>query len=150
MVCLVILTPPLLVLIGSMSYVLMSQPMLGLVNTGPHAFSEVLYAFSSLANNNGSAFAGLAADTPFMNSVGGIIMLLVRFIPMFAIVVLAHQLGQKKMCCKYRWNIINNRWYLHWDVTGCYFINWCTQLFTRIGFRTISGLLYEIGAITND
>lgn len=96
MVCLVILTPPLLVLIGSMSYVLMSQPMLGLVNTGPHAFSEVLYTFSSLANNNGSAFAGLAADTPFMNSVGGIIMLLVRFIPMFAIVVLAHQLGQKK------------------------------------------------------
>ena len=48
-------------------------------NAGPHAFSEILYAFTSQANNNGSAFAGLSGDTAFYNILGGVAMLLGRF-----------------------------------------------------------------------
>lgn len=97
MVCLVILTPPLLTLLGTMSFVLLPSAMSQLTNSGAHGFSEILYAFSSLANNNGSAFAGLTADTTFLNTVGGVIMLLVRFIPMVAIIFLGGNLAKKKM-----------------------------------------------------
>lgn len=97
MVCLLILTPPLLVLLGTMSFVMLPNGMEWLTNSGPHGFSEVLYAFSSLANNNGSAFAGLTSDTPFLNVVGGVIMLVVRFVPMFAALFLGGNLAKKKM-----------------------------------------------------
>lgn len=97
MVCLVILTPPLLTLLGTMSFVLLPSAMSQLTNSGAHGFSEILYAFSSLANNNGSAFAGLTADTMFLNTVGGVIMLLVRFIPMVAIIFLGGNFAKKKM-----------------------------------------------------
>ena len=53
-----------------------------MLNTGPHGFSEVLYAFTSVANNNGSAFAGLAPTTTWYNVTGGMVMLLGRFLPM--------------------------------------------------------------------
>ncbi|GGC89145.1 potassium-transporting ATPase subunit KdpA [Enterococcus wangshanyuanii] len=96
MVCLVILTPLLLTLIGTMLFILNPQAMSWLGNQGPHGFSEVLYAFSSLANNNGSAFAGLSVDTTFMNILGGVIMILSRFIPMLAVIYLASNLGKKK------------------------------------------------------
>ncbi|MFD2308164.1 potassium-transporting ATPase subunit KdpA [Enterococcus termitis] len=96
MVCLVILTPLLLTLIGTMLFIMNPQAMSWLGNQGPHGFSEILYAFSSLANNNGSAFAGLTVDTPFMNILGGSIMLLSRFIPMLAVIYLASNLGKKK------------------------------------------------------
>ena len=52
-----------------------------ILNPGPHGFSEVLYAFTSAANNNGSAFAGLTANTPWLNTTLGIVMLLGRFLP---------------------------------------------------------------------
>lgn len=97
MVCLVILTPLLLTLIGTMLFILNPQAMSWLGNQGPHGFSEILYAFSSLANNNGSAFAGLTVDTPFMNLLGGVIMILSRFIPMLAVIYLASNLGKKKI-----------------------------------------------------
>ncbi|WP_086315484.1 K+-transporting ATPase, A subunit [Enterococcus sp. 7F3_DIV0205] len=97
MVCLVILTPLLLTLLGTMLFILNPQAMSWLTNSGPHAFSEVLYGFSSLANNNGSAFAGLTADTTFLNILGGTIMILSRFIPMLAIIYLAANLGKKKI-----------------------------------------------------
>jgi K+-transporting ATPase ATPase A chain len=60
----------------------------GVSNPGPHGFSQVLYAFTSMANNNGSAFAGLSGNTPFYNVVGGVVMLLGRLwvaIPVLAI-----------------------------------------------------------------
>ena len=52
-----------------------------MLNPGPHGLSEVLYAFMSAANNNGSAFAGLSANTPFYNTALGLAMLLGRFLP---------------------------------------------------------------------
>jgi K+-transporting ATPase ATPase A chain len=63
---------------------------------GPHGFSEVLYAFTSAANNNGSAFGGLSANTPFYNTVLGIVMLLGRFVPMLLVLALAGSLAQQQ------------------------------------------------------
>ncbi len=96
MVCLIILTPPLLTLIGTAAAVSMPTASSWLTNTGAHGFSEILYGYSSMANNNGSAFAGLQANTVFTNVVGGFMMLLVRFIPMFAAIFLAGNLAEKK------------------------------------------------------
>jgi K+-transporting ATPase ATPase A chain len=96
MVCLVILTPPLLTLLGSATAVVMPAAPDWLTNSGAHGFSEILYAFSSMGNNNGSAFGGFAANTVFTNVTGGIIMVLVRFIPMGAVIFLGANLLKKK------------------------------------------------------
>ncbi|WP_304340399.1 potassium-transporting ATPase subunit KdpA [Metaclostridioides mangenotii] len=96
MVCLIVLTPPLLTLLGTASAVMAPDVAEWISNSGAHGFSEILYAFSSLANNNGSAFAGFNANTVFTNIVGGIIMLLARFIPMIATIYLAGNLAKKK------------------------------------------------------
>lgn len=96
MVCLIVLTPPLLTLLGTAAAVLMPEAAAWLTNSGAHGFSELLYAFSSMGNNNGSAFAGFNANTVFTNVTGGVIMLLVRFIPMMAAIFLAGNLAQKK------------------------------------------------------
>lgn len=96
MVCLVILTPLLLSLIGTMLYVLQPNAVDNLTNTGPHGFTEILYNFTSLANNNGSSFAGMSVNTTFLNILGGLIMLLSRFIPMIAVIYLGSNLGKKK------------------------------------------------------
>jgi K+-transporting ATPase ATPase A chain len=69
----------------------------GPLNAGPHGYSEVLYAFTSAGANNGSAFAGLTANTPFYNTTQGIEMLAVRFLPMLAVIALAGALAQKQV-----------------------------------------------------
>jgi potassium-transporting ATPase potassium-binding subunit len=96
MVCLIILVPLLCTLLGTAAAVTRPEVTKWLTNSGAHGFSEVLYAFSSMAANNGSAFAGYAADTVFTNVTGGIIMLLSRFIPMYAVVLLSGNLAAKK------------------------------------------------------
>lgn len=97
MVCLIILPSVLCVLLGTAATVLLSSAESWLTNSGAHGFSEILYAFVSMGNNNGSAFAGFNANTVWTNVVGGIIMLIVRFIPMIATLFLAGSLGNKKM-----------------------------------------------------
>lgn len=97
MVCLIVLMPPLLTLLGTALAVVIPDAASWLTNSGAHGFSEILYAFSSMANNNGSAFAGFNANTVFTNVTGGLIMLLVRFIPMTAAIFLAGNMAQKKM-----------------------------------------------------
>ncbi|EOH93783.1 potassium-transporting ATPase subunit KdpA [Enterococcus pallens] len=96
MASVVILTPLLLTLFGAMALVLHPDVMSWLTNSGPHAFSELLYGATSLANNNGSAFAGLAADTPFINLLGSLLMTLSRYLPMLVILLLAENMGSKK------------------------------------------------------
>jgi len=96
MVCLLILAPPLLTLLGTAAAAVMPAAGNWLNNTGAHGFSEILYAFTSMANNNGSAFAGFNANTAFTNITGGVIMLLVRFIPILATIFLAGNLAKKK------------------------------------------------------
>ena len=88
MASIAILIPPLLVLCGTAIGVLVDAGKAGVSNPGAQGFSEILYAFSSAGNNNGSAFAGLSANTPFYNSALGITMLFARYwlaIPVLAI-----------------------------------------------------------------
>ena len=96
MVCLIILVPPLCTLLGAAAATMVPSVESWLTNSGAHGFSEILYAFSSMGNNNGSAFAGFAANTTFTNVVGAVIMLMVRFIPLGATVSLAGNLAAKK------------------------------------------------------
>jgi len=65
-------------------------------NPGPHGFSEILYAYSSMGNNNGSAFAGFGANTPFYNLTGGVAMLIARFWWIIPTLALAGSLARKK------------------------------------------------------
>ena len=88
MAALVILIPPLVVLVGAAVAVAGDWGRASLANPGPHGFSEILYAFSSAGNNNGSAFGGLNANTPFYNFALGLAMLVARYwlaIPTLAI-----------------------------------------------------------------
>jgi len=68
-----------------------------ILNPGPHGFSEMLYAFSSMGNNNGSAFGGLSVNTPFYNVTGGLAMLISRFWLAIATLALAGALARKKL-----------------------------------------------------
>jgi K+-transporting ATPase ATPase A chain len=65
-------------------------------NPGVHGLSEVVYAFTSAANNNGSAFAGLTANTPWLNTALGVAMLLGRFVPIVLVLALAGSLAAQK------------------------------------------------------
>ncbi len=96
MASLVILTPLMLTLFGAMALISHSEVFTWLTNEGPHGFSELLYGATSLANNNGSSFGGLLADTPFINYLGSFLMLLSRYLPIVAILFLAENMGNKK------------------------------------------------------
>jgi K+-transporting ATPase ATPase A chain len=96
LVAIAILVTPLLVLTGTAIAVLMDAGKAGMANPGAQGFSEVLYAFSSAANNNGSAFAGLSANTPFYNGLLGIAMWFGRFSVIVPVLALAGSLAAKK------------------------------------------------------
>lgn len=68
----------------------------GNLHSGPHGLTEILYAFTSMANNNGSAFAGVAYDNAFCNGLGALAMLIGRFVPMVAVLALAGNLATKR------------------------------------------------------
>jgi len=94
---LVILITPALVLIGTSIGVVTAAGKAGMANPGIHGFSEVLYAFSSAANNNGSAFAGLSANTPFYNVALGLAMLFGRYWLAVPVLAIAGSLARKKI-----------------------------------------------------
>ncbi len=96
MASLVILIPSAIVLIGTAVAVVTKPGLAGIFNSGPHGFSEILYAFSSAANNNGSAFAGLNANTLFYNTTLGCAMLIGRFWLMIPVLAAAGSLARKK------------------------------------------------------
>jgi len=104
MASLIILIPPIVVLVGTaiavvgpgLTYVAGEEVKSNLNNPGAHGFSEVLYAFSSAGNNNGSAFAGLSANTPFYNSVLGLAMLISRYWLMIPTLAIAGSLARKR------------------------------------------------------
>lgn len=93
---LVCLATPVAILVGSGIATLLPSTHDSLNNPGAHGLSEVLYAYSSAGGNNGSAFAGFNANTPFLNVSIGLIMLFVRFLPMFATLAIAGSLAAKK------------------------------------------------------
>lgn len=90
-----LLVTPLLVLLGTAIAVSFPESRASVANPSAHGFSEILYAFSSAANNNGSAFAGLSANTPFYNVALGLVMLLGRFGVILPVLALAGSLGAK-------------------------------------------------------
>ena len=97
MAAIIILIPPIAVLAGAAVAVSFPEIIMpSIPNSGPHGFSEVLYATSSASNNNGSAFAGLNANTPFFNTLLGLCMLAGRFLLKIPILAIAGSLAAKK------------------------------------------------------
>jgi K+-transporting ATPase ATPase A chain len=96
MTAIVILVTPFLVLVGAAVAVMTEPGRLGIFNPGAHGFSEILYALSSAANNNGSAFAGLSANTPFYNSLLAVVMWFGRFAFIVPVLAIAGSLAKKK------------------------------------------------------
>jgi len=96
MASLVILITPTLVLVGTAVAVVTAAGKAGIANPGIHGFSEILYAFSSASNNNGSAFAGLSANTPFYNTALGLCMLFGRYWLAIPVLAIAGSLARKK------------------------------------------------------
>jgi K+-transporting ATPase ATPase A chain len=96
MAALVILIPPLVVLVGAAVAVATPWGKAGISNPGPHGFSQILYAFSSAGNNNGSALAGLSANTPFYNVALALAMLVARYWLAIPTLAIAGSLARKK------------------------------------------------------
>ncbi len=96
MISIAMLVTPFLVLVGTAIALMTEAGRAGIANPGAHGFSEVLYALSSAANNNGSAFAGLAANTPFYNTVLGIAMWFGRFAIIVPVLAIAGSIAAKK------------------------------------------------------
>ncbi|MBL9080330.1 MAG: potassium-transporting ATPase subunit KdpA, partial [Planctomycetales bacterium] len=96
MVALVVLIPPLLVLGGTAAAVMTDAGRSAVSNPGPHGFSQVLYAFSSAGNNNGSAFAGLGVNGVFYNTLLGVAMFAARYWLIVPVLAIAGSLAGKK------------------------------------------------------
>jgi K+-transporting ATPase ATPase A chain len=90
------LTTPTLVLVGTAAAMSLASARASMLNSGPHGLSEVLYAYTSAANNNGSAFAGINANTTWYNTTLGAAMLLGRFLPIIFVLGLAGSLAAQQ------------------------------------------------------
>jgi K+-transporting ATPase ATPase A chain len=97
MATLMVLIPPMIVLLGTAISVVTPTAKATIFNPGVHGFSEVLYAFSSAGNNNGSAFAGIGANTPFYNIALGLAMFFARYWLAIPILAIAGSLAKKKI-----------------------------------------------------
>ena len=91
-----ILTTPTCVLVAAGLSIGLKTPQASILNPGAHGLTEIVYAFTSMANNNGSAFAGLTTNTTWYNTVGGIVMLVARFAPMIFALGLAGSLAKQQ------------------------------------------------------
>jgi len=89
------LTTPTIVLVGTGAAMALSSARAAMLNTGPHGLSEVLYAYTSAGNNNGSAFAGIGVNTTWYNTTLGVAMLLGRFLPIVFVLALAGSLARQ-------------------------------------------------------
>ncbi len=89
------LTLPVTILTAAGLSIAMKTPQASILNPGPHGLTEIMYAFTSMANNNGSAFAGLTTNTDWYNTVGGIVMLIGRFAPEIFALGLAGSLARQ-------------------------------------------------------
>ena len=95
-VVIAVLVPFLVALAFTAIAVVTPSGLAGPLNTGPHGFSEILYAYLSQGNNNGSAFAGLTASSPYYTVTGGIAMLVARFVPLIAALALGASVGKDR------------------------------------------------------
>jgi potassium-transporting ATPase potassium-binding subunit len=91
-----ILATPASALIGAAISLGFKTPRASILNAGPHGLTEIVYAFTSMANNNGSAFAGLDTNTTWYNTAGGVVMLIARFAPMIFVLALGGSLARQQ------------------------------------------------------
>jgi len=91
-----ILATPFCALCGAAMSLGFSVPQRSILNPGPHGLTEIVYAFTSMANNNGSAFAGLTTNTGWYNLAGGVVMLVARFVPMIFVLALGGSLARQQ------------------------------------------------------
>jgi K+-transporting ATPase ATPase A chain len=91
-----ILATPFSALVGAALSLGFKTPRASILNPGPHGLTEIVYAFTSMANNNGSAFAGLTTDTTWYNTAGGVVMLIARFAPMVFVLALGGTLARQQ------------------------------------------------------
>jgi len=91
-----ILATPFSALVGAALSLGFKVPRASILNPGPHGLTEIVYAFTSMANNNGSAFAGLTTDTTWYNTAGGVVMLIARFAPMVFVLALGGTLARQQ------------------------------------------------------
>lgn len=96
LVALYVLTMPAVVLVGSAVAISVPAGLAGQLQGGPHGLTEIVYAFASAGNNNGSAFGGLTTGTPFYNTLLGLAMLLGRFVPIALVLALAGRLASQR------------------------------------------------------
>ncbi|WP_245885555.1 potassium-transporting ATPase subunit KdpA [Xylanimonas oleitrophica] len=96
LVALYVLTTPAVVLVGTALSVVLGPGLAGIQEPGPHGLSEVLYAFASAGNNNGSAFGGLTSGTPYYETLLGLAMLAGRFVPIALVLALAGRLASQR------------------------------------------------------
>ena len=96
LVALYVLTMPAVVLLGSALAISTPAGLAGQLQGGPHGLSEIVYAFASAGNNNGSAFGGLTSGTPFYNTLLGLAMLVGRFVPIALVLALAGRLARQR------------------------------------------------------
>lgn len=97
MASIAVLIMPFIVLVSTACAVVLPDGVSAIGNPGAHGFSEILYAFTSMGNNNGSAFSGLNANAPFYNILGGLIMLMARYGVAIPVLAIAGSLVQKKI-----------------------------------------------------
>jgi K+-transporting ATPase ATPase A chain len=90
------LTTPIIVLVGAGAAMALPSARASMLNTGPHGLCEVLYAYTSAGNNNGSAFAGISVNTTWYNTSLGLAMLFGRFLPLVLVLGLAGSLAQQR------------------------------------------------------
>jgi K+-transporting ATPase ATPase A chain len=110
MAILAVIAPSLVILIFSAIAVMIPQGLSSMLNTGTHGFSEILYAFTSAAGNNGSAFAGLNANTPFYNVMLGIGMIIGRFAIIIPVMVIAGSLSNKNITPVSQGTFMTDNW----------------------------------------
>ena len=91
-----ILATPACALVGAAASLAFPGPQKAIFNSGPHGLTEVVYAFTSMANNNGSAFAGLTTATGWYNLAGGVVMLVAPFAPETFVLALAGSLARQQ------------------------------------------------------
>jgi K+-transporting ATPase ATPase A chain len=91
-----ILATPFCALVGAAMSLGFGVPQRSILNAGPHGLTEIVYAFTSMANNNGSAFAGLTTNTGWYNLAGGVVMLVARFVPMIFVLALGGSLARQQ------------------------------------------------------
>ena len=92
-----ILATPFSALVGAALSLGFKVPRASILNPGPHGLTEIVYPFTSMANNNGSAFAGLTTDTTWYNTAGGVVMLVARFAPMVFVLALGGTLARQQI-----------------------------------------------------